>query len=321
MDLLLGVEEVLLLPGTRVVSDSVATSASLATPPTAHAPQQRARGFEAALFGASPGSSSAASAPRINVSAVNVATSSDTPRNEFVRERVRTSESGASVAALNVSPVIALIESVPISNDPDRRRQLAALEELHAATCTQCKSAASRARLVFGEGDVNAQLVFIGEAPSESDEDAGRPFTGASGQKLDEMISAMGFARSEVYLAHALKCCPPGDQAPTPEALAACAPFLLAQLLIIRPTAIVTLGGAVSKLLLASPLGITRLRGTFAQLQLGQSSAAPLTVAVMPTYHPSYLLRNYTPQTRGEMWGDLKQVLQMLGREIPTKKS
>ena len=130
----------------------------------------------------------------------------------------------------------------------------------------------------------------------------------------------MGFARSEVYLAHALKCCPPGDQAPTPEALAACAPFLLAQLLIIRPTAIVTLGGAVSKLLLASPLGITRLRGTFAQMQLGQSSAAPLTVAVMPTYHPSYLLRNYTPQTRGEMWGDLKQVLQMLGREIPTKR-
>lgn len=317
MDLLLGVEEVLLLPGTRVVSDAAVMNAETAMPAKVHAPPQRTRGFDAALFGAAPTSRATDSSTGASTQRAH---SDEAPRVEFVRERVRPTEPSTSGGS-NASVPVALIESVPISNDPDRARQLLALEELHAATCPQCKSAALRTRLVFGEGDANARLVFVGESPNESDEQTRRPFTGPSGQKLDEMIAAMGLSRSEVYLAHALKSCPPGNQAPSQEALAACAPFLLAQLLIIRPTVIVTLGGAVSKLLLASPLGITRLRGVLASMELGRNSATPFSVSVMPTYHPSYLLRNYTPQTRAEMWSDLKQVLQLLGREIPGKKS
>ena len=167
--------------------------------------------------------------------------------------------------------------------------------------------------------------MFIGEVPSSDDDSAGKPFAGAAGDKLNEMIKAMGLRREEVYLAHilksAVKCAPNETRAPTSAELSACGPYLLAQCSIIRPKVIVSLGGPATKLMLATDLGISVLRGAFTSITLGSASGAPFNAQVMPTYHPAYLLRNYTMETRREMWSDLKQALAAIGRSLPVKAS
>ena len=167
--------------------------------------------------------------------------------------------------------------------------------------------------------------MFVGEVPSSDDDTAGKPFAGAAGDKLNEMIKAMGLRRDEVYLAHilksAVKCAPNETRAPTFAELSACGPYLLAQCSIIRPKVIVSLGGPATKLMLATDLGISVLRGAFTSITLGSASGAPFSVQVMPTYHPAYLLRNYTMETRREMWSDLKQALAAIGRSLPVKAS
>jgi len=133
------------------------------------------------------------------------------------------------------------------------------------------------------------------------------------------MIGAMGLARSDVYIANVLKARPPGNRTPLAHEVERCGPYLLAQLAIVRPKAIITLGGPATKLLLASELGITRLRGAWANVRLGTAEGAPFDVPVMPTFHPAYLLRNYTPETRRQVWEDLKKVLEQLGRSVPQR--
>ena len=156
--------------------------------------------------------------------------------------------------------------------------------------------------------------MFVGEAPGETEDQLGRPFVGRAGQKLDEMIKAMGMSRDDVYIANVLKSRPPDNRTPLPTEVERCAPFLAAQLRIIRPEVIVSLGGPATKFLLGVDTGITKLRGQWASwVPPGDTEAAP--VPVMPTYHPAYLLRNYTPKTRGEVWSDLKQVMDRLRRQ------
>lgn len=212
-----------------------------------------------------------------------------------------------------------LVDRVAPPEGGSKAERLAALERLHAAQCPHCTTATSHTCLVFGEGDPDAQLVFVGEAPGESEDRLGRPFVGRAGEKLNEMIAAMGFRREDVYVANVLKSRPPENRTPLAHEVDRCGPYLLAQLSIIRPKVIVTLGGPASKLLLASELGITRLRGVVQQVRLGVASGSPFEVPVMPTFHPAYLLRNYTPETRRQMWDDLKQVLAILGREPPAR--
>ena len=185
--------------------------------------------------------------------------------------------------------------------------KLASLRERHAAECPHCTSAKDHTNLVFGEGDPQAGLMFVGEAPGANEDRLGRPFVGQAGQKLDEMIAAMGFKREEVYIANVLKSRPLNNRTPLRSEGEACGAWLAAQIAIIRPDAIVALDGPAAKLLLDTEVGITRLRGAWGSLEVGG-----LEIPVMPTYHPAYVLRQYTPQVRREVWEDLQQVMERI---------
>ncbi|NNM27055.1 MAG: uracil-DNA glycosylase [Phycisphaerales bacterium] len=186
-----------------------------------------------------------------------------------------------------------------------------ALEELraeHDATCPHCTAVTGHTQTVFGEGNPAAALMFIGEAPGAEEDRTGRPFVGRAGKKLDEMIVAMGLARADVYIANVLKSRPPNNRTPLPDEIAGCSPFLMRQVQIIQPKVIVTLGGPAAKLILNTSEGITRIRGTWHTYDAGT-----LQVDVMPTFHPAYLLRNYTRETRERVWSDLQAALGRLG--------
>lgn len=187
-----------------------------------------------------------------------------------------------------------------------------ALKELAAqGDCRRCKLCESRTNFVFGDGDPNARLVFVGEAPGEDEDLQGIPFVGRAGQKLTEMIIAMGLQRQDVYICNVLKCRPPANRTPMPEEALACRNFLVRQLQIIRPEVIVTLGNPATQNLLNTTVGITRLRGQWQTLP--QIAPGLGGIAVMPTFHPSYLIRCYTPENRKAVWSDLQKVMERLG--------
>ncbi|MCX8039687.1 MAG: uracil-DNA glycosylase, partial [Planctomycetota bacterium] len=160
---------------------------------------------------------------------------------------------------------------------------------------------------VPGEGSPAAELVFVGEGPGADEDASGRPFVGAAGQLLDRMIQAMGLRRDEVYICNAVKCRPPGNRAPLDDELAACRPFLEAQLAIIRPRVICLLGATPLKSLLGLQ-GVGKARGQRWDWQ---------GIPVIATYHPAYLLRN--PAAKKPAWEDLKAVLALLGRSPPPR--
>lgn len=200
-------------------------------------------------------------------------------------------------------------------NDMTPSQKAAALEELareHAEQCPHCcPSNRGQLNLVFGEGDPAAALMFIGEGPGEEEDRAGRPFVGRSGQLLDKQIEAMGLKREQVYIANVVKIRPPGNRVPTPEEAQRCMPWLVRQIEIIHPRAIVTLGATPSKYMLANPaLAITRERGQWKDYR---------GIPLMPTFHPAYLLRAYTPENRRRVWEDLQKVMELLGLPIPAK--
>jgi DNA polymerase len=186
----------------------------------------------------------------------------------------------------------------------DKAARLEELRRRHDATCPHCAEATGHTRTVFGEGDPDANIMFIGEAPGEEEDRTGRPFVGRAGRKLDEIITAMGLRREQVYIANILKSRPPNNRTPLQHEVERCAPFLSEQIEIIQPRAIVALGGPSAKFLLETTVGITRLRG-----QWGEYAAHGLAVPVMPTFHPAYLLRNYTQDTRRKVWSDMQAVL------------
>jgi DNA polymerase len=164
---------------------------------------------------------------------------------------------------------------------------------------------------VFGEGDPDADLMFIGEAPGEEEDRTGRPFVGRAGRKLDEILEAMKMQRQQVYIANILKSRPAGNRTPLPGEVEGCSPFLAEQIRIIRPSVIVGLGGPAVKWLLRTNEGITRLRGTW-----GIYDDGALSFAVMPTFHPAYLLRNYTLETRQRVWSDMQAVMARLEEPV-----
>ena len=221
------------------------------------------------------------------------------------------------MAAASAAP---LVDRIVPPVGASKAEQLRLLAELHARECPHCTVATGHRTIVFGEGDPEAALVFVGEAPVDVDDLAGRPFVGPAGEKLDGMIAAMGLSRAQVYIGNVMKTRPPDNRTPLGHEVARCGPYLLAQLAVIRPRAIVTLGGPASKLLLSTELGITRLRGVVAKVTLGAAGGAPFDVPVMPTFHPAYLLRNYTAEVRGQVWSDLLQVIDLLGLPRPVRK-
>jgi DNA polymerase len=177
--------------------------------------------------------------------------------------------------------------------------------------------------IVFGEGDPAARLMFIGEAPGADEDRTGRPFVGRAGQLLEKMITAMGLRRDQVYIANVLKTRPPDNATPTTEECQACSPYLFEQIAIIRPEVIVTLGLPASRTVLATDQTMSAMRGRWASFRyvpplLGSLSEAGdeaqgLSVPVMPTYHPAFLLRQYTEENRRKVWSDLQLVMDRLG--------
>ena len=186
--------------------------------------------------------------------------------------------------------------------------------------CQKCPNlAATRKSVVFGVGNLDAELMFIGEAPDADEDEQGEPFVGRAGETLTKMIGAMGLTREQVYIANILKCRPDtpgqtsGNRPPTPEEIDRCLPFLHAQIDLIRPKVIVALGGtAVDGLFGKIPgVGITRARGKWRQYR---------GIPVMPTYHPSYLLRPNINNIKREAWEDLLQVMDRLKLDISDKQ-
>jgi uracil-DNA glycosylase len=181
--------------------------------------------------------------------------------------------------------------------------------EREVAGCTKCALAASRTQTVFGNGDPHAGLMFIGEGPGAEEDRQGLPFVGRSGQLLDRLISEeLGLERSQVYVANVLRCRPPANRDPREEEIAACWPYLEGQLANIRPAVVVTLGNFAAKLLLGTTEGVSRLRGR---------EHAWHGVVLVPTYHPSYILRNGGGDPLVQMRADLvraKQALTAAGR-------
>lgn len=194
----------------------------------------------------------------------------------------------------------------------DRRgRAQRLLDELHAAyerDAPHKHFVTAHTNIVFGEGDCCARLMFIGEAPGADEDRTGRPFVGRAGQLLEKMIVAMGLQREQVYITNVLKTRPPNNATPTAEEAAHCAPYLYEQIRIVDPEVIVTLGLPATRLVLGSMDAMGRLRGRW-----GQFERDGLVKPVMPTYHPAFLLRSYTPENRQKVWSDLQLVMDRLG--------
>ena len=201
------------------------------------------------------------------------------------------------------APLEAVVE-LPVVDEPvvTGRRSLAQVRE-ELGDCKRCKLHSTRKNIVFGVGSEDAPLMFIGEAPGEQEDLRGEPFVGRAGELLDKMIEAMGWTRQTVYIANVLKSRPPGNRNPQPDEVAACTPFLDAQIRAIAPRIIVTLGRPAANHVLGNDAPISALRGRFHDRN---------GIQVMPTVHPAYLLRD--PDKKKETWSDLKQVIAELAR-------
>ncbi len=164
--------------------------------------------------------------------------------------------------------------------------------------CTRCPLCEGRNRIVFGDGDPGAELMFVGEGPGEQEDRQGLPFVGRAGELLTRMIEkGLGLRRRDVYICNIVKCRPPGNRTPLATEVAACRPFLDGQIDAVRPRVIVALGKPATSLLLGREVSITRVRGTWHDYR---------GIPVMPTFHPAFVLRQYTEANRRRVWEDLK---------------
>jgi DNA polymerase len=182
--------------------------------------------------------------------------------------------------------------------------------------CRLCVLGSSRKNAVPGEGSPRARIMFVGEAPGADEDAQGRPFVGRAGQLLDKIIAACGLKREEVFIGNILKCRPPENREPRPDEIINCLPYLQRQIEAINPDVIVALGAHAAKTLLNTPKSIGQLRGQFQQYCAGIGRAP---IKLMPTFHPAYLLRNYSEENRRYVWEDMKKVLTELGLPIPER--
>jgi len=176
--------------------------------------------------------------------------------------------------------------------------------------CTRCKLHSTRHKIVFGDGNPKAELVFVGEGPGADEDAQGLPFVGRAGKLLTQMIEAMGLQRKDVYICNVVKCRPPENRQPEEDEVSTCSPFLLRQIDTIAPKVIVCLGAVAAKTLLQTNRGISQFRGEWLEFR-GRK--------LLATYHPAYLLRN--PPAKSEVWKDLQKVMAVLGLEVKKGKS
>jgi uracil-DNA glycosylase family 4 len=236
---------------------------------------------------------------------------------DFYRRAVTTEIlKDASNSAANASSPIAVVEEEHL---PKPRTKSTAADPASAlrlirediGDCTRCRlHKQGRKQIVFGVGNPRAQLMFIGEAPGADEDAQGEPFVGRAGQLLNNMIKAMGIGREAVYIANIIKCRPPGNRTPERDECETCSPFLMRQIEVIAPKAIVALGAVAAKTLLAVNAPMSELRGRWYDFR-----GTKLAV----TYHPAFLLRD--PRQKKEAWKDLQMVMKELGMEAPGKTS
>src|SRR5215467_14013036 len=202
--------------------------------------------------------------------------------------------------------------SKPAKLPPVIQDKTAALKAIRAdiGDCTRCRLHKGRTNLVFGVGNVNADLMFVGEGPGADEDAQGEPFVGRAGQLLNNMISAMGLRREDVYIANVVKCRPPGNRTPEKDECDICSPFLLRQIEVIQPKVIVALGAVAAKNLLAVNDSMANLRGRWYDFK---------NAKLLVTYHPAYLLRD--PRQKKEAWKDLQTVMKFLGLKPKAKNS
>jgi DNA polymerase len=217
---------------------------------------------------------------------------------------------------VTASVVPAHPESPTSTSSPEKAQAIAELRE-RAMQCVKCSHLAStRKNVVFGVGSIDAELMFVGEAPGADEDAQGEPFVGAAGQLLTKMINATGLSREKVYIANILKCRPnmpagsSGNRKPTADEMQTCIPYLHAQIDLIQPKVLVALGGTAVEGLLGKT-GITKLRGNWHSYR---------GIPLMPTYHPSYLLRNQSNAEKRKVWEDLMAVMEKIGLPISEKQ-
>lgn len=181
------------------------------------------------------------------------------------------------------------------------------LEEIRAeiGDCKRCRLCESRTHIVFGVGNPQGKLMFVGEGPGRDEDIQGEPFVGRAGQLLNKIIEAMGMKRSDVYISNIVMCRPPENRAPLPDEAETCIPFLHQRIEAIRPEIIVCLGSVAMQYLLQTDQKITRVRGEWQEFQ---------GIKVMPTYHPAFLLRN--PEMKKYVWEDMKKVMAALKEKL-----
>jgi uracil-DNA glycosylase len=221
---------------------------------------------------------------------------------EPARETAEPSSQPSPAAPAALSPT-ALLDALPGLAPADDT-----LEKIRQdiGDCTRCRLHQGRHLIVFGDGNPQARLVFVGEGPGADEDAQGLPFVGRAGQLLTQMIEntatreGIPLQRKDVYICNVVKCRPPGNRTPEPDEMETCGQFLFRQLSTIRPKAICALGGTAAKALLGTKAGVTKMRGNWYQW---------LDIPVMVTYHPSFLLRPYNQNAKREAWEDLKKVL------------
>jgi uracil-DNA glycosylase len=204
--------------------------------------------------------------------------------------------------AANLMPTNLVPTLLPVAPPDDTLQKIS--DEI--GDCRRCRLCEKRNKIVFGSGNPQARLVFVGEGPGADEDESGLPFVGRAGQLLTQMINGtaakegLAIRREDVYICNVVKCRPPENRTPLPDEMEICGQFLFRQLLAIRPKAICVLGGTAAKALLGTREGITKLRGNWQNWR---------DIQVMPTYHPSFLLRPYSQNAKRESWEDLKKVL------------
>jgi uracil-DNA glycosylase family 4 len=209
-------------------------------------------------------------------------------------------------AVFDLQPRVDAPATLEYETEPARSKGTQAAQTLEAVRrelgeCTRCPLSAGRNRIVFGDGNPDAALMFIGEGPGREEDQRGLPFVGRAGELLTQMIErGLEIPRSEVYICNIVKCRPPNNRDPQPNEVATCKPFLDGQIDAVQPRTIIALGRPATSLLLGRDIAISKVRGTWHEYR---------GIPLMPTFHPAFLLRQYTPENRRAVWEDLKAAL------------
>jgi DNA polymerase len=242
-----------------------------------------------AISVAAPAAMAAAAPSRASSTPINVAPSSASQKSP-----------AATILPASAPSLFEAIERIAGDTLPRIREDI--------GDCTRCKLHKGRTKIVFGTGNPNADLMFVGEGPGRDEDLSGEPFVGRAGKLLTDMIKAMGLQREDVYIANVVKCRPPENRLPERDEIATCSPYLMRQIDTIKPKVICTLGSCSAQTLLQTAQGISKLRGEWFDFR---------GTKLMPTYHPAYLLRN--PAAKPEVWKDLQKVMAVLGLQ-PKKR-